>query len=89
VHIKAIANLYINASETTHEPGRLGDTATHPGTIITACAKTYCEGALVARVDIFDRGLHGPHPIVTGSPAAYIEGTQSRAMAISPNAAQA
>lgn len=56
---------------------RLGDTSTHGGAIVTAASKTKCEGAFVARVtDILDCPIHGPNPIVTGSPNYLVEGQQ-------------
>lgn len=48
---------------------RLGDSSTHGGAITTSASKTKCEGALVARVtDILSCPIHGPNPIITGSP---------------------
>lgn len=54
---------------------RLGDTGTHGGAISTAAAKSKCEGKMIARVtDIYDCPIHGPNPIVTGSPRYPVEG---------------
>lgn len=54
----------------------LGDGASHPGTIITSCARHYANnGALIARLgDIFDCTIHGPNPIVSNvSPVVKVE----------------
>jgi uncharacterized Zn-binding protein involved in type VI secretion len=54
---------------------RLGDTSSHGGAITTSAAKTKVEGQLVARVtDTLDCPIHGPNPILTGSPAYAAEG---------------
>jgi uncharacterized Zn-binding protein involved in type VI secretion len=54
---------------------RLGDTSSHGGAIVTAAAKTLCEGALVAReTDILDCPIHGPNPIVGHSARMKCEG---------------
>jgi len=56
---------------------RLADSSSHGGTIISAAAKSKCEGAMIARVgDLHScpiRG-HGITPIETGSPAFKCEG---------------
>lgn len=54
---------------------RLDDTSDHGGRVITSASKTYAEGMLVARIgDILACPLHGPNPIVEGSPDTYCEG---------------
>lgn len=54
---------------------RLGDTSDHGGAIITSAAKSYAEGALIARKgDILNCAIHGPQPIVEGSPNTICEG---------------
>lgn len=55
----------------------LGDRATHPGFISTACERHYADnGQLIARGnDIFNCLIHGPNPIVGNlSPKVEIEG---------------
>lgn len=48
---------------------RLGDTASHPGAVITSSSDFEVEGIMVARVtDIFNCFEHGPNPIIEGSP---------------------
>lgn len=54
---------------------RLGDTSSHGGAVITAAAKSLAEGQRIARVtDILDCPIHGPNPIVEGSPTFLAEG---------------
>lgn len=48
---------------------RLGDTADHGGTVTTSSSDYKAEGIFVARVgDTFNCALHGPNPIIEGSP---------------------
>ena len=54
---------------------RLGDGSTHGGTITTSATNSICEGKLIARVtDILSCPIHGPNPILTGSPQFKTEG---------------
>ena len=54
---------------------RLGDTSSHGGQIITSGHKFTDAGKLVARIDdILACPIHGPNPIVTGSPMFKSEG---------------
>lgn len=54
---------------------RLGDTGTHGGAIITSYEAVWCEGPQVAGIgDIYNCPIHGPNPIVTGSPNSTFEG---------------
>lgn len=54
---------------------RLGDTSTHGGAVVTSAAKSYCEGALIAReTDILLCPVHGPNPIVGHSDKLKCEG---------------
>jgi uncharacterized Zn-binding protein involved in type VI secretion len=54
---------------------RINDTSSHGGLIITSAQNTICEGKLVATVtDILNCPIHGPNPIVTGSPQFITEG---------------
>jgi len=54
---------------------RLGDSSDHGGAISTSASRTKVEGILVARVgDILSCPIHGPNPIVTGSPEFEVEG---------------
>lgn len=56
---------------------RLGDTSTHGGTVITSAAKSVFEGKLGARIgDILACPIHGPNPIVEGSPNTICEGKE-------------
>lgn len=53
---------------------RLGDTGSHGGVVVTASSKTWAEGALIARIgDIYACPIHGPNPIVGGSPDTEAE----------------
>lgn len=55
----------------------LGDTASHPGQIVTACEKHYADnGRLIARKgDIFNCMEHGPNPIIRNvSTKVMVEG---------------
>ncbi len=48
---------------------RLGDTADHGGAVVTSSQDYKSEGIFVARVgDIFNCAVHGPNPIIEGSP---------------------
>lgn len=52
-----------------------GDTSTHGGAVVTSASKTMAEGKLIARkTDILSCPLHGPQPIVEGSPDTLCEG---------------
>ena len=54
---------------------RLGDTGSHGGEVITSSKKSQAEGSLIARVgDIYNCAIHGPNPIVEGSPNTIDEG---------------
>jgi uncharacterized Zn-binding protein involved in type VI secretion len=54
---------------------RLGDAGSHGGSVTSAAAKWKCEGAAIARVgDIYACPIHGPNPIVGGSPNWRCEG---------------
>jgi uncharacterized Zn-binding protein involved in type VI secretion len=56
---------------------RLGDQGSHGGPLVTSASKTYCQGILVCRVgDTYDCHVHGPNPIVSGSPEYIVEGQQ-------------
>ncbi len=56
---------------------RLGDTSTHGGAVVTSCQRWPAEGQLVARIgDILDCPIHGPNPIVEGSPDTICEGKE-------------
>ncbi|MCW4114743.1 PAAR domain-containing protein [Aurantimonas sp. MSK8Z-1] len=58
----------------------LGDTASHPGAIISSCSRHYADnGRLIARLgDFFDCLIHGPNPIVgNASPRVEIEGAMA------------
>lgn len=58
----------------------LGDSASHPGNIITSCTRHYANnGQLIARQgDIFDCVFHGPNPIVGNvSPKVMVEGAMA------------
>lgn len=55
---------------------RLNDTSSHGGSVVTAASKTYAEQQLIARIgDILNCPIHGPNPIVEGSPDTYVEGS--------------
>lgn len=57
---------------------RLGDPATHPGSIITSALRTRIIGVLAARMgDIYDCQQHGPNPIIGGSATVRIEGQRA------------
>lgn len=48
---------------------RLGDTSTHGGAMVTSAKKSLAEGPLICRIgDILACPLHGPNPIIEGSP---------------------
>jgi uncharacterized Zn-binding protein involved in type VI secretion len=54
---------------------RLGDTGTHGGSITTAAANSYCEGAKIARQgDTYTCPIHGPNAIVGHSNKLKCEG---------------
>lgn len=54
---------------------RKGDTGSHGGVIVTGSPDTLCEGRQVARVtDTYNCDIHGPNPIVEGSPKFYANG---------------
>lgn len=54
---------------------RLGDTADHGGAVVTAASKSLAENQRIARIgDIFNCAIHGPNPIVEGSPNTLCEG---------------
>ena len=54
---------------------RLTDTSDHGGAVVTSASKSLAEGQLIARIgDILDCPLHGPNPIVEGSPNTLCEG---------------
>ncbi|WP_083196724.1 PAAR domain-containing protein [Rhizobium sp. AC27/96] len=56
---------------------RFGDTSSHGGSITSSASKTGVEGKLVARVgDTLSCPIHGPNPILTGSPKFTAEGAQ-------------
>lgn len=56
---------------------RLTDTSDHGGAVVTSASKSLAEGQLIARIgDILDCPLHGPNPIVEGSPNTLCEGKQ-------------
>lgn len=56
---------------------RLTDTSTHGGAVVTSASKSKAEGQLIARIgDILDCPLHGPNPIVEGSPNTLCEGKE-------------
>lgn len=58
----------------------LGDGATHPGVIVTSCARHHANnGSLIARRgDIFACVVHGPNPIVGGvSTVLKVEGAMA------------
>jgi uncharacterized Zn-binding protein involved in type VI secretion len=56
---------------------RVGDTSTHGGTLVPGPAgpsKTMCDGRPIIRVsDILICPLHGPNPVVQGSPTTKSE----------------
>lgn len=55
---------------------RLTDTSDHGGAVVTSASKTLAEGQKIARIgDILDCPLHGPNPIVEGSPNVLCEGS--------------
>ena len=61
----------------TRPVATLGDPATHPGKIVTSCARHYADnGDLIAREgDMFDCAIHGLNPIVGNvSPKLNVEG---------------
>jgi uncharacterized Zn-binding protein involved in type VI secretion len=54
---------------------RLGDTSDHGGAIVTAGTMHDAGGIEIARVtDILACPIHGPNPIVTGSPNFVSQG---------------
>jgi uncharacterized Zn-binding protein involved in type VI secretion len=54
---------------------RKGDAGSHGGTITTGAARSFCEGAEIARVDdIYACAIHGAQPIVAGSVKLRVEG---------------
>ena len=54
---------------------RLGDTGSHGGAVTTSATKHVFEGSLCARVgDTYSCPIHGPNPIITGSPKYQCEG---------------
>lgn len=56
---------------------RLFDTSSHGGLVVTSSSRTPVEGRLVARIgDILACPLHGPNPIVQGSPNTLAEGSE-------------
>lgn len=56
-------------------PIRLGDTSTHGGAMVTSAQKSLCEGPEICRIgDILDCAVHGPNPVVEGSPDTLCEG---------------
>jgi uncharacterized Zn-binding protein involved in type VI secretion len=57
---------------------RLFDTSSHGGEIITSASQSKCEGQLIARItDTLNCPIHGPNPIVTGSPTFPTEGQKT------------
>lgn len=58
----------------------LGDSASHPGKIITSCSRHYADnGQLIARKgDIYFCALHGPNKIILNvSPKVEVEGAMA------------
>lgn len=54
---------------------RLGDTSTHGGAMVTSSSKSPAEGPNVCRIgDILECPVHGPNPVVEGSPDSLCEG---------------
>lgn len=54
---------------------RLGDPGSHGGTVTTASADVFANGARVARVgDTYSCPIHGPNAIVTGSSNVTVNG---------------
>jgi uncharacterized Zn-binding protein involved in type VI secretion len=54
---------------------RLGDTSTHGGAMVTSARKSMAEGKLICRVgDTLNCPIHGPNPVVEGSPNSLCEG---------------
>jgi uncharacterized Zn-binding protein involved in type VI secretion len=54
---------------------RIGDPGSHGGSIATFYQAVWCEGPKAAGVgDIYACPIHGPNPIITGSPTSIFEG---------------
>lgn len=54
---------------------RISDTSTHGGVVVTGGSKSLAENQKIARIsDILLCAIHGPQPIVTGSPNTLCEG---------------
>lgn len=54
---------------------RLGDSSTHGGAVVSAASKSLAENSRIARIgDILLCPIHGPQPIVQGSPNTLAEG---------------
>lgn len=54
---------------------RLGDAGTHGGAVSSGAARHFTEGSNTARVgDTYSCPIHGPNPIVGGSPKYKVGG---------------